>query len=141
MGFTLLETLVVLVVVGVVSTISLGKFHTIMVQQRVQRAATVLQTDLQGAFSIANRNRTPVRISWDASNMRMLVTNRAGTTIYRRTPLGQAYGLASSNVAFSTSPIEIYPNGLANNTLDVTLSIESSTKHVLMSRAGMVRVQ
>jgi prepilin-type N-terminal cleavage/methylation domain-containing protein len=141
MGFTLLETLVVLVVVGVVSAMSLGKLHTIMVQQRGRRAATSLQTDLEGAFSIANRNRTPVRIAWDATNMQLNITDRAGT-VYRRTTLGRdPYGFRSGNVTVSSTPVEIFPNGLANTALTVTLTVESTTKTVSMSRAGMVRVQ
>src|SRR4051812_35642797 len=93
-GFTLLELVVVLMIAGVVGSISVGRVHAIMVQQRAIRAATTIQNDIESAFAMAGRNRQPIRISWDASRMQMLVTNRAGTRVFRRTGLGRdAYGL------------------------------------------------
>lgn len=140
-GFTLLELLIVLMIVGIVTALSGGRVHAIIVQQRVNRAANSLQSDLEAAFSIANRNRRPVRIAWDASKLQLQVTDRAGTVFYRRTPLGADYNLKSSNVTVSRSPIEIFPNGLANDTLLIQLSMESNVKKIRMSRAGMVLLQ
>jgi prepilin-type N-terminal cleavage/methylation domain-containing protein len=141
-GFSLLELLIVLMIVGVISGLSAGRIHAIIVQARVARAATSLQTDLEAAFAIANRNRRPVRIAWSTSSMQMRVTDRSGSVFYRRTPLGRdAYGFTSSNVSFSSSPIEVFPNGLANDTLTITLTAESNTRKIRMSRAGMVLVQ
>src|SRR4051812_44708450 len=140
-GFSLLELLIVLMIVGVVTGLSGGRVHAIIVQQRVSRAATSLQSDLEAAFAIANRNRRPIRIAWDASKLQLQVTDRAGTTFYRRTPLGKDYGFSSSNVSFSRSPVEIFPNGLANDTLTVVLTAESNTRRIRMTRAGMVLIQ
>jgi len=138
----MLETMVVLVVVGVLSTMSIGKLHKILVQQRVTRAANSLRSDIEGAFTIANRNRAPVRITWNSTKMQLQVTNRAGTTYFRRTPFGkEAYGLSASNVTFSSSPVEVYPNGFANSALTITVTLEGNTKTVSVSRAGLVRVQ
>jgi prepilin-type N-terminal cleavage/methylation domain-containing protein len=141
-GFSLLELLIVMMIVGVVTALSGGRVHAIIVQQRVARAAMSVQSDLEAAFAVANRNRRPVRIAWDASKLQMQVTDRAGSVYYRRTPLGMdAYGFSASNVSFSRSPVEIYPNGLANDTLTIVITNESNTKRVRMSRAGMVRVE
>ncbi len=74
--------------------------------------------------------------------MQMGVTNRAGTTAFRHTNLGMgAYGLRSADVSFSSSPVEVYPDGLANDTLTITISHTSITKHVRMTRTGMVLIQ
>jgi prepilin-type N-terminal cleavage/methylation domain-containing protein len=140
-GFTLLEVLVALIIVGIVSALSAGKFHAIGVQQKVARAAQSAQNDLEFAFTLAARNRQPVRISWNSSKMQMAVTDRAGTTYFRRTPLGKDYGFSASNVTFSQSPIEVYPNGLANSTLTISITLESSSRTITMSRGGMVRIQ
>jgi prepilin-type N-terminal cleavage/methylation domain-containing protein len=137
-AFTMLEVVVVLMIVGVVSTLSAGRIHAIIVKERVQRASTSLQSDLQAAFAIASRNRRPIRISWNSAKMQMDVTDRAGTTFYRRTPLGNDYGFTSSAVAFSASPIEVYPNGFASDTLTVVLSSDGNTRRVHMTRTGMV---
>ena len=141
-GFSLLELLVVVVIGGVMAKLSMGRIHDLMSHQRVSHAATAVQNDLEAAFQIAGRNRTPVRISWDASVQQLLITDRAGTMTFRRTNLSrQAYGFASNAVTFSTSPVEVYPNGLANNALVVTLSSNGFTKRLRMSRAGLVNAQ
>lgn len=140
-GFTLLEVLVVLMIMGVVGALSAGRIHAIIVQQRVSRAANSLQTDLQSAFGIASRNRQPIRISWNSTKMQLDVTDRAGATFYRRTPLGNDYGFASSNVSVSASPVEVYPNGYASDTLTIVLSSDGNTKRVHMYRTGMVVLQ
>ena len=141
-GFTMLEVVVTLMIVGLVSTLSAGRIHSLIVQQRVARAATSLQGDLESAFTIASRNRQPVRIVWNSAKMQMALTDRTGAIFYRRTPLGQdAYGLKSSGVSFSRSPVEVFPNGLADGTLTITITSETSTRTILMSRAGMVRIQ
>jgi prepilin-type N-terminal cleavage/methylation domain-containing protein len=141
-GFSLLELLIVLMIVGIVSALSAGRIHAIIVQQRVSRAATSLQSDLEAAFAIANRNRRPIRIAWSTASMQMQVTDRSGSIFYRRTPLGRdAYGFTTSNVTFSRSPIEVFPTGLANDTLTITLAAEGNTRKIRMTRAGMVRTQ
>jgi prepilin-type N-terminal cleavage/methylation domain-containing protein len=141
-AFTILELIVVLVVAGVIMAIALPKVHYLMVQQRISRASTAVENSLESAFAIASRNRRPIRITWSSTTMQLAVTDRAGTVFYSRTGLGQdPYGLTSSNVTFSQSPIEIYPNGLANSPLTITLTRDNVTKKVVMSRGGMVQIK
>jgi prepilin-type N-terminal cleavage/methylation domain-containing protein len=141
-GFSLLELMVVVVIMGVVGAMSAGRIHSIIVQQRVARAASVVQNDIESAFLTAGRNRRPVRIAWNSASMVMEVTDRAGTRVYRRTGLGrETYGLTSGAVSFSRSPLEIFPTGLANDSLVITFTVENVTKRVHVSRAGLVRVQ
>ncbi|MDB4875246.1 MAG: hypothetical protein JWM41_1692 [Gemmatimonadetes bacterium] len=138
----MLELMLVVVVLGIVSAMSAGRIHDIMIQQRIVRAATAVQNGLEAAFALASRNRQPIRVSWSASAMQLAVTDRSGTVAYRKIGLGaDAYGLQSGNVSVSRSPLEIYPGGLANDTLLVTLSANGSTKKIRMTRAGLVRVE
>jgi prepilin-type N-terminal cleavage/methylation domain-containing protein len=141
-GFTVLEMMVVLVIVGITTAMTAGRIQALMVQNRVQRAATAVQNDIEAAFAIASRDRRPIRISWNQATMQLNVTDRAGTTAFRRTTLGIAgYGLRRTDVAFSSNPIEIYPNGLAQAADTITISKFSYTKRVVMSRSGLVLVQ
>lgn len=141
-GVSMLELVVVITIIGVVASATASKFHLVMMQQRVQRAATVMQNDLEGAFAIATRNRLPIEISWDSTRLQMNVTDRSGTTHYRKTALsGSEYGLTAGTVSFSRSPVEVYPNGLANSTLTITISASNATKSVHMTRAGLITVQ
>jgi Tfp pilus assembly protein FimT len=137
----MLEMMVGLVIVGITGAITVGKIQQLMVQNRIQRAATVLRNDLEAAFAIAARNRRPIDITWNSTTQQMSLTGRSGTS-YRRTNLtiGQ-FGLRSQDVVFSRSPVEVYPDGLANDTLTITISRGSNMKLIRMSRAGLVLVQ
>ena len=44
-------------------------------------------------------------------------------------------------MTFSLSPYEVYPNGLAVDTLLITISKNGLTKKVWVSRAGMVQLR
>jgi hypothetical protein len=136
------EVMVTLVVLGIVSAMSAGRIHDLLIQQRVMRASTAVGNGLEAAFALASRNHQPVRISWSASNMQLGITDRTGAVYYQRIGLGaEAYGFQSDNVSFSRSPLEVYPNGLAADTLTITLSANGTTKHIRMTRAGLVRVE
>ena len=141
-GFTILEVMVALVIVGITSSITVGKMHQLMIQNRIQRAATTMQNDLEAAFAIAVRNRRPISISWNSSKQQMQVTDRAGTTAFRKTNLGMgSFGLRPQDVSFSRTGLEVYPDGLANDTLTITIRRNGNIKLVRMSRAGLVLVQ
>jgi prepilin-type N-terminal cleavage/methylation domain-containing protein len=141
-GFTILEMMVVIVIVGITGTITAGRMHALIIQNRIQRASSAVRNDLEAAFAIAARNRRPIHIEWDASKMQLDVMNRADTTGFRRTTLGMdGYGLRPSDVSFSASPIEVYPNGMASTALTITFSRGGNVKVVNMSRTGLVQIQ
>jgi len=130
-----------MIIGGIVTTMSIGKVHTLLSQQRVVHAATAVQNDLEAAFQIAGRNRKPVQIAYDAGKQRFTVGERGGAAMYyRRTNLGSdAYGFTS--VTVSRSPVAVFPNGLAEDTLLITFSSNGITKKLRMSRTGMVQVR
>jgi prepilin-type N-terminal cleavage/methylation domain-containing protein len=139
-GFSLFEVITVLVLIGVLTSISIGKMRDVMTQQRLYRASNIVQTNVEAAWALAARNRRPIRISWDAVNRQMRVTDRGATTTFRRASLGQdPYGLPPGSVTFSKDTLEVYPNGLANDTLLITLSTTGLAKKVWVSRAGLVQ--
>lgn len=126
----------------VVGGMSVGKINSIMNQQRVFRASNVMRTTIEAAFALAVRNRQPVELSWSSSSQLFAVTDRSASTYFRRTSLAQdPYGLPSGSVTVSRTPLEIYPNGLANDTLLITLSANSVTRTIRVSRAGLVQTQ
>lgn len=135
----------VVVIVGMVTALSSGRISAYIAQQKVVRAAGALQNDIEAAFAIAARNRRPIRLVWRPTTLALAVTDRAGTTTFRQSILGESYGLRAGEVSVSASPIEIFPSGLANDTLTIQISaVRGSVTHsrmVRMSRAGMVRVQ
>ena len=139
-GFSILELITALVIIGVLASVSAGKVRDVMTQQRLYRASNNVQTNVEAAWALAARNRRPIRISWDSTNRLMRITDRAGTTNFRRTSFGQdPYGLMAGSVKFSSPMIEIFPDGLATDTLLITLSNFGQTKKIWVSRAGLVQ--
>jgi Tfp pilus assembly protein FimT len=134
------EMITVLVLIGILASISIGKMRDVMTQQRLYRASNIVQTNVEAAWALAVRNRRPIQISWNAANRQMRVTDRGATTTFLRASLGQdPYGLPPGSVTFSKDTLEVYPNGLANDTLLITLSSTGQTKKVWVSHAGLVQ--
>jgi type II secretory pathway pseudopilin PulG len=142
-GFSLLELVVLLVFVGIVGVASTGKVSAIRAQQQVARGASLIQTQMEQAFALAGRNRAPIRLSWNSTTLVLSATDRAGTTTYGRVYLSN-YGFKSSEIAVTTTPVEVFPNGFASDTLSITITTtrgtNTYTKRVRMSRAGLVKV-
>ena len=127
---------------GIITTMSLGKVHTLLSQQRIVHAATSVQNDLEAAFQIAGRNRKPVQITYDSSAQRFTIADRTGSMYYRRTNLSaQAFGFSKTSVGVSRTSVQVYPNGLAEDTLLITLSSNGITKKLRMSRTGLVQIR
>ena len=138
----MIELLVVLMLGGVMATLSIGKVHTLMSQQRVAHAATAIQNDLEAAFQIAGRNRKPVQIVWTPGAQQFSIMDRSGSMFYRKINLSQqAYGFDASAVTASQLRTTVFPNGLAESDLLITISSNGVTKRLHMSRAGLVNIQ
>ncbi len=143
-GFTIIEMIVVLVIVGLLLGISIGRISATITQQRLNRAAIALSGDLQTAFSLAQRGRKPVTISFNAGSMELSVADAESGTVFRKTSLGN-FNLTSSNVSLSRTSLDVYPAGLASDSLSITLSttLGSTTysQRVRMTRGGLVQIK
>jgi len=144
-GFTLIEMLVVVSVLGVIALMSVGQISNYTRERSVASAAAAVRMDLQQAFAIAARNRRPVRVSFAASDTALLITDRENTMTFVRRGLGTGGGfmLLPSDVAFCTSScseasVIVFPNGWASDTLSVTISKSPYTRGIHMSRSGLV---
>lgn len=129
----------IVIVVGV----SMAKAGKVITQNKVQRAAQKWQTDVQQAFAIAGRNRRPVILRWSSSLLELQVTDRAQTTVFRRSGVGAqaGLGLTASDVTVYPTALTVFPNGLAADTMYIRLSKNGYTKILRVSRAGIVRLQ
>lgn len=142
-GFTIVELFIVLVIGLIVGTLSMSRFSAYLARERVVRAAEGISNDIRAGFAIPGRIRRPVRIQVDTARMQLVVTDRSQTTTYRKTAFGSRYNLKGSNVTYypSSAPFEIYPNGLASDTMNVTLTSNGISKSIRVSRGGMVQVK
>ena len=144
-GFSLMEMLIVVILVGIVMSVAGVRVTGMMTQQRVIRAAGTIQTQIEKAFAIAGRNREPMKVTFStsASAIQLKVTNRAGTVDYGMVDFKQL-GLSNGDVTVSSNDITVFPNGFASDTLSVQVLVTrggaTHKRIVRMSRAGLVKV-
>jgi prepilin-type N-terminal cleavage/methylation domain-containing protein len=142
-GFTLIELMMVIVVVGLTLAIGVTGLARAQYRIRVDRAVAALSDDFQSAFALVGRDRKPVRIVWDAAHVRFMLMDRGGVNMFRIRSLGldTEYKLAASSFVVSDTAFEIYPPGLAENALSVTITNGNATPRTLaISRTGLVSI-
>jgi prepilin-type N-terminal cleavage/methylation domain-containing protein len=76
-GFSLVEWMTVIVILGTMFAIALPKLGNSTRQRRVIAAGNALNADIPIAFSLAARQRKPVVLSYDAASGEVRVTDRA----------------------------------------------------------------
>ncbi len=127
-------------IIGVATALVVPRISDITNQNRVTRGVQALQIEVLQAFAIAGRNRAPVTVRWSSSTVELQVTNRTGSTVYRRAGL-RGYGLDAADVSVSPSVFTVFPNGIAGDSLLIRVSRAGHSKSIRVSRAGMIRVQ
>jgi prepilin-type N-terminal cleavage/methylation domain len=145
-GFTLVELLIVLALIGIVASIAIRSVGDTMRRDRVVKLSAVLSTDLEQAFALAGRQRAPMRILIDSAKRTFSVASRADTTLKYRTRQFVTGDMAVDYISANRSALDIMPTGLSTDTLRLTIGIYSKNgttydRTVRMTRGGLVRVK
>jgi prepilin-type N-terminal cleavage/methylation domain-containing protein len=141
-GFTLLEAMMVVIIMGMLAAVSYKQINVTIADQRVSRAAIEVSNQMQAAFALSMRDRKPMQITFDTAKVQFKIADRAGN-VFRVTGLA-GFNITSSNVTLSRATLEVYPVGLAQDSLSVTLTSSANgktfTRRVRMTRGGLVQV-
>lgn len=144
-GFTLIEIMIVIVIIGILSTIAVPSYQHFMARQRLNGAARMVMSDLMSArmqavsknneFRILFVNNSPTyRILDDTNNNGVI---NAGEVVVTRNI--QADYRDVNIVCSSANPI-FYPRGTSNGTT-VELSNLTGSKYVIVAAfTGRVRI-
>lgn len=136
-GFTLIEILIVVVLVGILLGVAIPRVGTSVRQDRVQRAAMVAQGMLDEAALFAARRRAPVTV--DISDNWLRVRDRATGTVLRQRSFGAQQDLNATLAISPTTGVTIFPNGRANAALSLTLSGSGESVVVTRTTTGILR--
>jgi prepilin-type N-terminal cleavage/methylation domain-containing protein len=140
-GFTMLEMTLVLTMIALIAMLSLGRLSQMVTGWRVARASQAFGEELQSAFALVGRNRKPLTIAYDTARMELRLVDRAGV-VYRRQSFGplSEYQLTARDVAFSRASLEVYPPGLAADSLSFSITRPGASRRVRMLRGGLVQI-
>jgi prepilin-type N-terminal cleavage/methylation domain-containing protein len=140
-GFSMIELIAVIAILGVLATIAGPAMSRIIRHNRVNRATTIIASDLQNAFAVAARQREPVRIQGDAATRSyQFVDRKTGAVLRIRTFYGDTSEYRLSTLNFNPATIDVFPNGVSSAPLTIDLANGDYSKQITASTAGFVRV-
>lgn len=141
-GFSLFELLIVVVILGVLATMAGPATSRIVRHNRVNRAATVIASDLQNAFAVAARQREPVRIQADAaSRSYQFIDRKSGNVLRIRTFYGDTSEYRLTSLVFNPTTIDVFPSGISSAAITINLANGDYARQITASTAGFVRVK
>ena len=141
-GFTIFELLIVVAILGILATMTGPAMSRIVRHNRVNRAATVIASDLQNAFAVAARQREPVRIQADAnSRSYQFLDRKTGNILRIRTFYGDTSEYRLTSLVFNPTTLDVFPNGVSSAAVTIDLANGDYTKQITASTAGFVRVK
>lgn len=142
LGFSIFELIAVVAILGILAAIAGPAMSRIVRHQRVNRAATVIASDLQNAFAVAARQRQPVRIQADATTRSYQFVDRKTNAVLRiRTFYGDTSEYRLTKLVFTPATIDVFPSGISSNAVTIDLANGDYAKQITASTAGFVRIK
>ena len=142
LGFSIFELIAVVAILGVLAAIAGPAMSRIVRHQRVNRAATVIASDLQNAFAVAARQRQPVRIQADATTRSYQFVDRKTNAVLRiRTFYGDTSEYRLTTLKFNPTTFDVFPNGVSSAAVVIDLANGDYSRRITASTAGFVRVK
>jgi Tfp pilus assembly protein FimT len=141
----MVELALTLTVFGLMTAMSLPRVAHVLRHIRIDRTTSTIAADLESAFSLAARQRRPVRISCACSNRSYTLADRTGGTVRVFRGLASSdYGvetLTFSNTSVaSNATVDVFPSGIASAPLTVTIASGGWSRQVTLTTAGQVRI-
>jgi type II secretion system protein H len=140
-GFSIIELIAVVAILGIMASIVGPAMSRIVRHNRVNRATTVIASDLQNAFAVAARQRQPVRIQADnVSRSYQFVDRASGVVLRIRTFYGDTSEYKLDKLIFNNPTVDVFPSGVSSLPIQIDLANGDYSKQIKVSTAGFVRV-
>jgi Tfp pilus assembly protein FimT len=141
-GFSLFELLIIVVIIGIVATMAGPAMSRIIRHQRVNRAATIIVSDLQNAFAVAARQREPVRVQADATTRSyQFVDRKTGAVLRIRAFYGDTSEYRLTTLVFTPTTFDVFPSGVSSDAVKIDLANGDYARVITASTAGFVRLK
>ena len=122
-GFTLLELLVVIVIVGVISAIAAPSWLSFLTQRRMDRASTDLAGLLRTTQEEAQRKQIDKQISFSSTDLAVTVRNNSATSGGETTALGEGELNDNFNLQASTPVVFDHDGKVEADTIPYVIKI------------------
>jgi prepilin-type N-terminal cleavage/methylation domain-containing protein len=137
LGFSLIEMLVVVTLIGILVAISTGPVGRQIAQDRVRRSAMVVQGMLSEASEMAVRRRTPIRVALSGNSLQII--ERETNTVLKQRNFGPTFDLRATLATTPAGGITIFPNGRADSGIRISVSGSGVNTVVSRTATGIVR--
>ncbi len=139
-GFSTIEAVIVLLIVLIIVGTLTPTVQKQLTHTRISRAARAAAADFYLAQALAQRERQPVTVTVDS--LAKTITLRIATpdTVLQRRYYGIEGEYKLPAIWGSPGSIVVYPNGMSNTSITVSMSDGTFTRQVKMSRAGQILV-
>ncbi len=140
-GYTLLEMVLVSVIAGILMTVGVVRLAPALAHANVRAAANVVAGDLQYAQNLAVRHRRPIAVIVASATKQYLIRDRDNATnVYRTRLLGPDTDFGLDELTSLPTSVELFPNGVARETMVMTLGLNGFQRKVRLTRAGQIRI-
>jgi len=140
-GYTLIEAMITMVVAGILMTMGVAQLAPTTVNYRVRAATNVLAGDLQYAQVLAARFGRPIVVIVVPSTKQLIIRDLdTPPNLYRTRLLGQVSEYALDNLTSTPADVMLFPNGVNQETMTITLGLLGFERQVRMTRAGQIRI-
>jgi prepilin-type N-terminal cleavage/methylation domain-containing protein len=140
-GFTLIEAIVVLVLLGVLGSLAAPAVGRSLTNTRADRSTGAITADVESSFSLAARQRKPVLFEVDSVLKRVVIRDRATNSILQSHSYGgKESSYALTRLFLSKTKATVFPNGLTDGAFDIGIEVNGETRTVRVTRTGLTRV-
>jgi len=141
LGFSMIELIAVASIIAVMALVTGPAMSRIVRHNRVNRAATIITSDLQNAFAVAARQRQPVRIQADETTKSyQFIDRKTGAVLRIRTFYGDTSEYRLTKLKFTPATVDVYPSGVSSQPIFIDLANGDYARRITASSAGFIRL-